>query len=333
MLPWIIAIDGGTTRTRVRVLREGTIVADVSAAVGVRDVAGSGSVSTLHERLAEAIAKGLAALPSGEPCPIVVSGMLTSEVGLEAIPHVLAPADRDAMARAAAWRTFSTITPRPMLLIPGVRTPAASGEEGWATADVMRGEECEAFALWREHPPRNGQGALYLIPGSHTKMIAMDSRGRIESSHTTIAGEMLAALSGHTLLAASLPPTLPGEPDLSWFARGARHAREYGLGRAAFAVRLAALSGQGTAEQRASWLIGAVVEDDVAHLTAHPLLRERTDCVLTVGGTEPLRSLYAERIGVQWPGRVVASALGDTAAAIGAVLIAERRIAWDGKGG
>lgn len=329
MLPWIIAIDGGTSRTRVRTLRAGEIVADISAAVGVRDAALSGSASPLKDRLAEAIPKALAAVPPGEPAPIVVSGMLTSEVGLEAIPHALAPVDCDTLARAATWRTFEEITPNQMLLIPGVRTPAGPEAEGWMSADVMRGEECEVFALWREAPPLPGHGALYLIPGSHTKLVAVDPVGRITSSHTTIAGELLAALSGHTVLAASLPPRLPTTPDPSWFAGGARHARESGLGRAAFGVRLAAISGQGTPEQRASWLVGAVVGDDVDHLVRHPLLRDRAEAILTVGGAEPLRSLYAANLAESWPGRVVTSPLGDTAAATGASLIASRRLAWE----
>lgn len=326
LVPWIVAIDGGTTRTRVRVLHETQVVAGIPADVGVRDVARTGSSTALHERLADAIPKALAELPTDEVVTIVVSGMLTSEVGLAAVPHAVAPVDRDGLARAAVWRTFPTITAHPMLMIPGVRTPAAPHDEGWTAADVMRGEECEAFALWDESPPPPGQGALYLIPGSHTKLIAMDERGRIKASHTTMAGEMIAALAGQTILAASLPPSLPAIPDRDWLARGAQNAMEFGLGRAAFAVRLAALADQGTPHQRASWLVGAVIADDVAHLNRHPLLAGRTNEVLTVGGAEPLRSIYAARLGATWPGRVVASPSGDTVAAVGAAIIARRRL-------
>jgi 2-dehydro-3-deoxygalactonokinase len=327
--PWIIAIDGGTTRTRVRVLHEDRVVAEVAAAVGVRDVARGGSAAALAERLREAIPAALAALPPGEPVRIVASGMLTSEVGLAAVPHVPAPAGRDDLARGAVWRTFPAVTPHPILLVPGVRTPPADGPDGWADADVMRGEECEALALWDAAPPADGRGALYLIPGSHTKLVAVDEGGRIAASHTTLAGEMIAALAGGTILAASLPPALPDAPDPEWVDRGARTAVASGLGRAAFAVRLAALAGRGTPEQRAAFLVGAVVGADVAHLVRHPILAGSVGRRLTVAGGEPLRSLYARHLRGAWAGEVVVAPPGDTAAAVGAALVARRRLGRD----
>jgi activator of 2-hydroxyglutaryl-CoA dehydratase len=74
--------------------------------------------------------------------------------------------------------------------------------------------------------------------------------------------------------------------------------------------------------------VGAVVADDVAHLVTHPLLRDHPERILTVGGTEPLRSLYAAQLGAAWRGRVVMASAGDTAAALGAALVARRRWEW-----
>jgi 2-dehydro-3-deoxygalactonokinase len=331
--PWLVALDGGTTRTRVRVLHGERIVADVPAAVGVRDVARAGSAAPLHDRLRAAIPRALEALPAGVPVRVVASGMLTSEVGLAAVPHVVAPAGLDDLARGAAWRAFPEVTPHPILLVPGVRTPPADGPDGWTAADVMRGEECEVLALAGDRPPPAGRGALYLIPGSHTKLVAVDASGRIAASHTTLAGELIAALAGGTILAASLPAELPSEPDPEWVSRGAAHAVEAGLARAAFAVRLAALSHQGTPEQRAAWLVGAVVGSDVAHLVRHPLLASRADDrPLVVAGGEPLRSLYAAQLRAAGVGATTAADAGDTAAAIGAARVARRRLELDGEG-
>ena len=80
-------------------------------------------------------------------------------------------------------------------------------------------------------------------PGSHTKLVEVDAEGRIARSHTTLAGEMLQAVAQHTLVAASLPAALPDELDTDAAAAGARAAVRYGLGRAAFLVRIAALTG------------------------------------------------------------------------------------------
>ena len=108
---------------------------------------------------------------------IVAAGMLSSEVGLTAVPHVEAPAGIDALARGVAVRLLPEVADRPIVFVPGVRTPPAPGVDGWAEADVMRGEECETVGAWthlaarppqatsatRRVPPRSSSGRA-LIP-------------------------------------------------------------------------------------------------------------------------------------------------------------------------
>src|SRR6185503_14145884 len=96
----------------------------------------------------------------------------------------------------------------------------------------------------------------------------------------------------HTLLTASLPALLPDNPDPDALAAGARLVEREGLGRAAFLVRIAALGGALDPIGRASFLIGAVIADDVAHLARHPILA--SPARVWVGGRQPQRSLYAE---------------------------------------
>src|SRR5206468_7599077 len=96
--------------------------------------------------------------------------------------------------------------------------------------------------------------------------------GRIVRSHTTLAGEVTATLARHTLLAASLPGALPDEPDPPSLEAGARLVGRVGLGRAAFLVRVAGLTGALTPSQRAAFWVGAVVADDADHLARHPIL-------------------------------------------------------------
>ncbi|MGE3822447.1 MAG: 2-dehydro-3-deoxygalactonokinase, partial [Isosphaeraceae bacterium] len=288
----VVALDGGTTNTRARLLVDGQIVATARRSVGVRDSVLSTRSSPLGEAARDAIGEVLQHGGGVSPDAIVASGMLSSEVGLAAIPHVPAPAGIEELASAAREVTLSEISERPILFIPGVRTPAAPGVDGWAAADVMRGEECETFgALTME---RLVGPIVFLWPGSHTKLVEVDAAGRIARSTTSLAGEITSALAGHTLIAASLPDALPESPDPDAAAAGLRLGASEGLGRSAFLVRLAALGDVMTPERRGAFWVGAVVGGDAAHLARHPILSGGLP--LVVGGREPLRGLYARAL-------------------------------------
>jgi 2-dehydro-3-deoxygalactonokinase len=210
-----------------------------------------------------------------------------------------------------------------------VRTPAAEGPDGWFEADVMRGEECETFGacavLRADGRIEPGRATAFLWPGSHTKLVEVDAEGRITRSHTTLAGEMLQAVARHTLLAASLPADWPYEIDPEAAAAGARAVAQGGLGRAAFLVRIAALSGALDERGRASFWIGAVVEADMISLLGHPILEPGR--LVFVGGRDPLRALYAAGLARRHHGPVVPLelSLALSASAIGACAVADRR--------
>ena len=322
-----VAIDGGTSTTRARLIEDGRVVACASRPVGVRDAILGDGRRALARAVREAIDEVRRASGGFEPDRIVAAGMLSSEVGLAAVPHVVAPAGLDELARGMVARALPEVADRPILFVPGVRTPPAEGPDGWASADVMRGEECETVGahLLRTFPLPPSPAWAYLWPGSHTKLVEVDGRGRIVRSHTTLAGELTRAVSRHTLAAASLPEDLPDEPDPEALLAGARMVAREGLGRAAFLVRIAALSGSLDPPRRAAFWIGAVVADDVAHLARHPILAGRR-CPVRVGGRQPQRSLYAAWLGERHGGPVVA--LGDEdagrASAVGALAVARR---------
>ncbi len=236
----VVALDGGTSTTRARLVEGGRVVAESRRPVGVRDSAIVGRVSPLAEAVRGCLDDLEAAAPGMRSAPIVAAGMLSSEVGLTAVAHVDAPAGLDELARGAIARVVMGVSDAPILFIPGVKTPAGTGPEGWADADVMRGEECETLglllALGLEGP------VAMLWPGSHTKLVAVDALGRITRSYTTLAGEITATIAQRTLIAKSLPEGLSDSPDADAVALGARTAIRDGLGRAAFLVRIADLS-------------------------------------------------------------------------------------------
>ena len=256
--------------------------------------------------------------------------MLSAEVGLTEVPHVVAPAGLDELARGAIDRILPAIADQPIVFVPGVRSPAAPGPDGWAAADVMRGEECETLGAWRHLMESAQVGSplttahAFVWPGSHTKLVEVDPAGRIVRSHTTLAGELMQALARHTLMAASLPADLPDDPDPESLAAGARLVERDGLGRAAFLVRVAALTDALPLQKRAAFWVGAVVADDVAHLARHSILQARP--TVWVGGRQPLRDLYAGLLGRQHeaPVRPLDEEIAETVSAMGAVAVAQR---------
>jgi 2-dehydro-3-deoxygalactonokinase len=316
----VIALDGGTSTTRARLLEDGRVIATARRAVGVRDTVLSGGVSPLAGAVKACLYDLESQVTGSRDAPIVAAGMLSAEVGLADVPHVEGPAGLKELAAAAQARHVPGVSDSPILFIPGVRTPAGPGPDGWADADVMRGEECETLgaliALGLTGP------VAFLWPGSHSKLVEVDSRGRITRSHTTLTGEITAALAGHTLIAKSLPPVLPDAPDPEAVAAGMRLVVREGLGRASFLVRIADLTGALDPAGRAAFWIGAVIGDDAEHLSRHAILSGGV--ALWVGGRQPQRSLYAERLEALHPGpvRSIDDDLSGRASALGAAAVA-----------
>jgi 2-dehydro-3-deoxygalactonokinase len=342
---WVIALDGGTTNTRARLLHGARVAATARRAVGVRDTvlgdpssrptAGAPADRAALLRAVREVVEEVRGVGEGRRAPLVAAGMLSSEVGLFAVPHVVAPAGLDELARASVLVTAPEVDERPILVVPGVRTPAAEGHWGWLESDVMRGEECETLgahaALVADGRLAPGRGAVFLWPGSHTKLVEVDAEGRISRSFTTLAGEILQAVAQHTLLAASLPPALPDRLDRDAAINGGFAGEHFGLGRAAFLVRIAALDGALDEDGRASFWIGAAIAADVAALADHPILR--ADRPMYVGGRLPSRSFYsallARRRGGPAGVKMLDDALAEAASALGASAVAERRRSLD----
>ncbi len=283
----IVVVDSGTTSTRVWVVEHGDVKASSSSRSGARDVVRTRDRSELLGRIRELADEALAAAGSTWEAveAIVAFGMITSELGLEEVPHLEAPVDRRMLAAALVERRYGDALPAPVYLIPGVRS---DGEE-LDLADFMRGEETEVaglLALGEPEPP-----FLYISTGSHTKFVGVDREARINWSLTTLSGELLLALQRETILAELIDLEAP-PADLAALQEGAGFVERAGLSRALFGARLLNRVRGVSAAFCSDFLHGAIAGADLLSLRRAAEARGGLPDRVAIGGQGTLRAAY-----------------------------------------
>jgi 2-dehydro-3-deoxygalactonokinase len=252
----IAIIDGGTTRTRLRLWTGARILWEANRKVGARDVASHG-----HGLIEEAVEELLAEARHVYQFDAVIAfGMITSNVGLYEVPHIVAPATYESLQGAIVKRNLPIIGP--IYFIPGVKsTTSAPTLADIDVLDVMRGEETEVFGL-RKVLQIHGQADFFHV-GSHHKLIQTDDSCVLRSI-TTLSGEVLAALTGETILASSAASLESVEHvDLECWEKGFRTAQVQGFTRAAFCVRLVDQILDLAPARATAFLLGAVASQDM----------------------------------------------------------------------
>lgn len=316
----LAVIDSGTTRSRARLWAGGDLRWTGERPVGARDSAQDGSNRRLRVAIGELLAE-LTAAAGGQPEAAVCSGMITSNNGLVEVPHLVAPASPDQIARALVRHDIPEVAPVPFYFVPGVKTLPRQGDPlGLAEGDVLRGEEAEVVGL-RELTGLKGPLALVHF-GSHHKLVEVGADGTIRRSRTALTGELLAAVREHTILKSSLEPRIPDSPDPEHWRAGLALARSQGLGRALFLVRVGEQIGGRSKAEMTAFLLGAMLAADL------PLLEDARSSGATVvlygSGVFPdlLRSALFDE---GWTGvHLVPREQADLAAVIGAVRLYER---------
>ena len=307
VIKMIIAIDGGTTNTRLTLVDKSVILDRIKKKVGAR----SGSPElriAVREGIAELLAKNPGAV--GKASKIVLSGMIGSESGLCEIPHIVAPAGVEELRKSLVTVKMPDVTELPLVFIPGVKTFSDPGKKPLCELDIMRGEETELCGIMSEIGARK---ATVLLPGSHMKIIETDCEGRIISFRTSISGELSRAAAENTILSRSIGGVFPASMDAEYLKKGFEYAKKYGIGEALFKVRVQGNFLGVDPEKLYAFLLGAVLKDDVMSL------RPDGDPVV-IAGSEPFRS--ALDVLIQGEKIIIDDKTSETAAALGAELIA-----------
>ncbi|MBP3918140.1 MAG: 2-dehydro-3-deoxygalactonokinase [Clostridia bacterium] len=294
----ILTIDGGTTNTRFCIMDNGRLLSAEKLPLGIRDTLTENRTSLFRHGIAEKIRELIAKYEASDngirAC--VFSGMITSEAGLYSVPHISVPVGIKELAAQTACVMLHDIAPIPFYFIPGVKTyeeiPVPSDAAALMSLDIMRGEETELVGIMTKlHLTKNGSPHIFLLPGSHMKIVSANGAGQILSFRTAMTGELFRAAAEHTILTASLDGQLPDTVDAACLRLGFDCASENGFAEAAFKVRLIHRCYPSTTpSQRYSFLLGAVLEREIHAVRT-------ADVPVVIAGSQPFRCALAVLLG------------------------------------
>lgn len=294
MNSFLITLDGGTTNTRAALWDyECRLISTAKTETGVRNTAIEGNNVKLKSAVNSLITTLLeqAKITLEQVCAIYASGMITSNVGLIEVPHRIAPASINDFAAGVHTAHIPEVCSLPINFIPGLKNlhDETVTLENLDSMDIMRGEETESLALLSHIDNKNG--CLLVLPGSHTKFVTVDSQGYITGCLTSLAGEMLSVLTEYSIVADAVKCSfVTGDFDSDYLKAGFKAAKSTSCARAAFLVRIANQFLTKDQNKCASYLLGAILQNDVAAIKTSSALTVNTNMKVLIAGKEPLRT-------------------------------------------
>lgn len=252
-----ITIDGGTTNTRVTLIKNRDLIDGIKLSIGARK-----SIEN-KELLKSEIKRAINMLMErNSVCPkdiiaILASGMITSEFGLCHLEHIPTPTGIKELYEGIKRIRLPEISEIPFAFIRGVRISDSSFEK----LDVMRGEETELMGIIN---PDFGE-CIYILPGSHSKIIKVDAEGRIVDFSTQMTGEMIAALSQGTILKDAVDLNI-SEINNDYLLRGYDCAVREGINKSLFKVRVLKKFCGSDKVETYSFFLGVVLSGEIKEI-------------------------------------------------------------------
>ena len=249
-----ITIDGGTTNTRISLVADKVIKDTIKLSVGARaNMDGDG---VLQKAICEGIKKILPTnnLSEKDICCILASGMITSEFGLINLPHISVPAGIAELHESMEKVILGEISSIPFFFIRGVKKVGTS----FTDSDIMRGEETELMGI----ADSSFGECVYILPGSHSKIIKTDEKGRITDFSTMLTGEMIASLSEYTILKDAVDLS-EAAVNSEYLIMGYDYAKKEGINKALFKVRILKNLFGGKKDETYSFFLGAVLSGEI----------------------------------------------------------------------
>ena len=277
-MKYFLSVDGGTTNTRVALVQNGKALDTVKLSVGVATARKDKNVykMAIRDGIFDIFLRN--GLQESDVERILASGMITSEYGLCCLPHCVAPAGLQELHDQMQEMLLPEICAIPFVFLRGVKNVASDFSE----TDMMRGEETELMGIMN---PEYGE-CVYVLPGSHSKVIKTDADGRIESFSTLLTGEMFYALSQHTILADAVDMSVE-TVDEDYLLKGYTYCQENGSNKAIFKTRVLKNMFQCSGAEVNSFFRGVILCDEIREI-----LRYDVD-TMVIGGKKQMKTATA----------------------------------------
>ena len=235
-----IAIDWGSTNLRAWLYQGEECLESRQSEAGVTRLNGKSPQAVLAE-----VTHGW----RDAATPVVMAGMVGSNVGWKIAPYLPVPAHFSAIGEQL------TSVGDKIWIIPGL---CVSRDDN---RNVMRGEETQLLGAVSLSP-----SSVYVMPGTHCKWVQADA-GQVHDFRTVMTGELHHLLLNHSLVGAGLPEQ---ETSAEAFSAGLA----CGLATPAilpqlFEVRAAHVLGNLPREQVSEFLSGLLIGAEVVSMAAH----------------------------------------------------------------
>jgi len=252
-----LTIDGGTTNTRINLVRDGKLCDTVKNSVGAGKAKDDKElyVGAIREGIAEILSRNY--LTEQDITAIIASGMITSEYGLCNLEHISVPAGLCELHESMYKCDIPQISSIPVVFIRGVKCCG----ESFADTDIMRGEETELMGIIDKAYGK----CVYVLPGSHSKIIKTDEKGRIWDFSTMLTGEMTYVLSQNTILKDAVDLSI-SDFDEKMLLCGFDTCKHEGINKALFKVRILKNIFSASAVECYSFFMGVVLCDELVSI-------------------------------------------------------------------
>lgn len=278
MISRYIAIDWGSTNLRAWLYQGDKCLESRQSEAGVTRLNGKSPAAVLSE-ITESWREGAT--------PVVMAGMVGSNVGWKVAPYLPVPVHFSAIGQQLAAVGDN------IWIIPGL---CVSEDNNY---NVMRGEETQLLGARALAP-----SSVYVMPGTHCKWVQAD-RQQIHHFRTVMTGELRHLLLSHSLIGAGLPSQVAA-PE-AFHAGLERGLASPDLLSQLFEVRAAHVLGALPREQVSEFLSGLLIGAEVATLSE----RFAGQQAITLVAGAALTARYVQAFHAM--GRDVATIDGDTA--------------------
>ena len=201
---------------------------------------------------------------------IVISGMASSNLGLQELPYADMPFDQS--GAGLKWQNIVSQNGLELLLISGVKS-----ESG-----IMRGEEIQAIGL--EQQLKLFDKGILILPGTHSKHLTFE-QGKFTSLKTFMTGEIFELMSKQSIVVNSVASSKWGPSRESAFISGLNTGLKGGLTANLFSIRADHVINNTSKEDNFYKLSGMIIGDELGYLQGH-----ETNVVLAA--PDPVLTLY-----------------------------------------